>query len=236
MYCLPRRVSPLAGHTAQGAILATIVIALSPALAVGQTSATAKPSTAGQVSFDFPNAPPATVEIDLHHGLIRDALGLGNAAVAGFLEGLMNSGEGDSSESAKFVAEQLTSARELGDIASAVVHEIHVRVYDGLPDDGQFVQKITLYYDKQLSEQGWESVVKVNDEVRVYVHREAEAVQGVFVIAADRNDLVLVNFTGDVSPQNVRQLTATATKIAVKLGLRKEIDKAVGMLRHEIDR
>ncbi|MGI9455412.1 MAG: DUF4252 domain-containing protein [Aeoliella sp.] len=225
------------GRFVQSAVIVAVAVSLSVRPAVAQTTLDSGTATVGEVAFDFADAPPATLEIDLGRGLIRDLLGLGDAAVAGFLEGLTTGSDPSAAENAEFIAQQLTSARELGDVVSEVVHEIHVRVYDGLPDNSQVGQEIAHHYTKALSEQGWESTVKIrsdNEMVRVFVHRSAESVQGVFVILAEGNDLVLANIIGDLSPEKVHQLTASATKIGVKLGLRKEIDKAIGELRREL--
>lgn len=217
-----------------GVALAVIATGYS---AVAQTSAV--PTSSGRVSFDLPDLPPATVEIDLGKGLIRHALSLGDAAVAGFLEGLMTAPDSQSSENAQFVAEQLTSARELGDVVSEVVHEIHVRAWDKLAPESQLAENLFAHFDTQLPGEGWESAVRVrdgSDMVRVFVHRDGESLSGILIVAGKGNDLMLANVIGDLSPANVQTLIATATKIGVKLGLDKEIHRAVDQMRRELEK
>lgn len=233
---------------ARTALLAALVVAVGAHSAVGQSATPQKSSespsssgsrSAGQVSLDLPDAPPATVEIDLSRGLIRHALSLGDAAIAGFLEGLKTDANAQTADSAKFIAGQLTSARELSDIASEAIHEVHVRVWDALPDDRQVIDQALKHFDAELEGTNWEQVLSVrdkNDSVRVYVQRdgEAESVRGVFVIAGDGNDLVLANATGDLSPDKVQRFVSSATKIAMKLGLDKELNKAVAEIKREM--
>jgi hypothetical protein len=164
---------------------------------------------------------------------------LGDAAVAGFLEGLRTSPDAQSSENAQFVAQQLTTARELGNVASEVVHEIHVRVWDGLTPESQMPAKLLQHFDSQLVGDGWESAVRVRDGdamVRVLLHRDGESIRGILIIAGENDELVLANIIGDLSPDKVQKLTATATTIGVKLGLDKEINRAVDQLKHEMER
>lgn len=235
MWGFHRTTVRLARTTVRGAMLSALVFAGSGYMAIAQTTT----DTPGRVAFDLPDLPPATVEIDLGHGLIRHSLSLGDAAIAGFLDGLMTSPEANSSENAKFVAEQLTSARELGDAVSEVLHEVHVRVWDNLPQDSKLAEQVLEHFDGRLNADGWEPAVRVRDDddmVRVFVQRSEDSLGGVLVVVADGNDLVVANLVGDLSPEKVQHLTATATKIGVRLGLDKEINRAVEQMRHEIER
>jgi len=227
---------------ARTALLASLVVAIGAHSAVGQSATQLKsspPLSSGEVSLDLPNAPPATVEIDLSRGLIRHALSLGDAAIAGFLDGLKTEASSQTADSAKFIAGQLTSARELSDIASEAIHEVHVRVWDSLPNEGQVVERALEHFDTELEGTNWEQVLSVrdkNDSVRVFVQRDsqAESIRGVFVIVGDGNDLVLANATGDLSPDKVQRFVSSATKVAMKLGLDKELNKVVGELKREM--
>ena len=51
-------------------------------------------SDAGRVDFDFADAPPATVEVDLREGMLSAITGIGQAAVQGVAEALVESGAG----------------------------------------------------------------------------------------------------------------------------------------------
>ncbi len=221
----------------RGALMSALAVLISSYTAYGQSPADS--STAGRVAFDIPDVPPATVEIDLGKGLIRHAVGLGDAAVAGFLEGLTSSPDSQSSENVQFLAQQLTSARELGDVVSEVVQEIHVRVWDNLPAESQLAERAVAHFDTTLVGAGWEPALRVqerNNLVRAYVHRQGESISGVLFIAGEGNDVVLANVIGDLSPEKVHKLTSTATEIAVTLGLDKEINRAVEQLKREMQR
>lgn len=227
----------VARRAIRGVVVSALAVSCTGYAALGQAPA-ATPAS-GRVSLDLPDLPPATVEIDLGKGLIRHAISLGDAAVAGFLEGLMTSPNAESSENAQFVAQQLTTARELGDVVSDMVHEIHLRVWNDLPPDNNLTHEIFAHFDPQLSGSGWESAVRVRDDdemVRIFVHRSGESLNGVLIIAGEDDELVLANVIGDLSPDKVKQLTSTATKIGVKLGLDKEINRAVEQLKREMDR
>lgn len=238
----------LARGVVRTTLFASLVIALGTHPAIGQQAAEVRVAAStrisselpsGEVSLELPGAPPATVEIDLSRGLIRHALTLGDAAIAGFLEGLTTEANAETAESAKFIASQLTSARELSDIASEVIHEVHVRVWDRLPEDGQVIEKAFKHFDAELKGSLWESAFSVREKgesVRVFMQRDGntESIRGVFIIAGDGNDLVLANATGDLSPEKVQRFVSSATKIAMKLGLDKELNKAVAELKREM--
>jgi hypothetical protein len=221
----------------RGAGVSALAIALTGMAAIAQSPNAA--TALGRVSLDVPDLPPATVEIDLGRGLVRHALALTDAAVAGFLEGLMTSPDAESSENVQFVAQQLTSARELGDVVSEVIHEVHVRIWDKLPADSRHADKLAGHFDAHLAGEGWESAIRVRDGdsmVRILVHRDQDSLNGILIVAGEGNDLVLANIIGDVSPDNVQKLSSTATKIGVKLGLDGKINRALEQMKREIER
>lgn len=196
-------------------------------------------SQGGRVKLDVADLPPAAVEMDLGPGLIRHFFKLGDAAVAGVLEGLSTSPDAETSENLQFAAKQLTSARELGDIASEVIQEVHVRAWNGEIDALAAATQLIDAYDAQLPAAGWEPTLRArqqNEMVRIYTLHEGESLSGVLVVAAQRNELVVVNVVGDLSPQNIQHLASTATRIGVQLGLDKELNKAIGQLREEMER
>ena len=218
-------------------MISALAVSLSTYTACGQSPS--QSYAGGRVNFDLPDIPPATVELDLGKGLIRQAVGLGDAAVAGFLEGLMTSADAKSSENVEFLAQQLTSARELGDVASDVVQEVHLKVWDKLPAESDLAQQLISHFDGELAGNGWEPALRVQDAnalVRAYVHRHEDSLTGVVFIAGEGNDVALANIIGDLSPENVHKVTSTATEIAVKLGLDKEINRGVEQLKREMER
>lgn len=230
---------PVLKRSATVTACALIIAAGAKSQAASSHTAEAPLPNPGQVSLELPDLPPATVEIDLGRGMIQHSLSLGDAAIAGILEGLSTSSDSRTDESAKFIAQQLTSARELSDAISQVVHEVHVRVWNDLPKESQIADKAVRHFDATLKEQGWESTLRAREDgklVRVLVHREGDRLTGVLLIASERDELVVANVIGDLSPENVHRVTKTATTIAMKLGLDKELNKAVEKLKREMAR
>lgn len=228
---------------ARRAAAVALVATISTYSAFAQTESTpteVSPSSGGgRVTLEVADLPPASVEMDLGPGLIRQFFSMGDAAVAGFLEGLSTSPDAESSDNIQFVAKQLTSARELGDVASEVVQEVHIRAWNEEIDGQEVANKLIEQYDATLPSNGWEPTLRARQDgelVRIYTLREGESVTGVLVVAGKRNELAVINVVGDLSPDNIQRLVSTATKIGVQLGLDKEINKGIGKLRMEIER
>lgn len=195
------------------------------------------------VSLDLADLPPANVEIDLDRGLIQHSLGLVDAAIGGFMEGLSESSDEQTAENMKFVAQQITSAQELGKVVGEVVQHVSIRAWEKLPADSALPNRAIRQYAEQLQDEGWESTVRArkgSEVVNIFVRRDAATVSGVFIIAAkqkqDGSDLAMVNLVGDLSAENVHRLTAAATKIGVRLGLDDELNKTVEKLKKHQNR
>lgn len=211
--------------TAKGAAVAA-------ALILGMAAAQAEPAAAdaptGRIDFAAASLPPATVEVDLTQDMFGDLIGLGDAAVAGVAESLLQSAgaKGGDSEGLHLAADQLEGTRQILEIASKVVHEARVRVYKNLGDKAENMPDVLSRFDGQLSSGGWDTVVRVrdgDDSVRVSLVRSEGAIRGAFVVVADGEDVVLVNVVCDVSPENVKKLSAAATKIGLDNGLEEAI-------------
>ena len=182
----------------------------------------------GRVELHSATLPPATVEVDLSQSMFRDLFGLGDAAVAGVAESLLQSlgSEGDSPE-LKLAAEQLGAARQALQLASEVIREVRIRAYTEVPDQLELVETLNSHFGDQLDAKGWDHVVRAredNENVRVSVLRSDGAVRGLFVIAGSDEEIVVVNIVCDVSPENIKKLTAAATKIGLENGLRQELE------------
>ena len=92
-------------------------------------------SAAGRIDFDAADLPPATVEVDLSQGMFGDLCGIGDAAIAGVSETLLESAKDDSNaQGTRMAAEQLAAARQVMQLAADVVREVRVRVYEELPE------------------------------------------------------------------------------------------------------
>ena len=223
-------------RTLRQAIVLAVVAGTTAYTASAQTSSPDSPS-GPRVNLDVPDVPTASVELDLGPGLVRHFFSTGDAVLAGFLDGLATSQDAEAKENLRFAAERITSARELGDIASEIVSEVHVRAWKDGDSSSEIGNLLVEHFDGQLTSENWEPVVRARDGgemVRIYVHRQEESVNGVLVVASGHDGSVALNLVGDLSPQNVQRLVSTATKVGVQLGLDKEISGAVDKIKMEM--
>jgi hypothetical protein len=224
-----------AARIAGGAAISAVLL-LSPALAFAQAAAvqastTQESAKTARIDFASANLPPATVEVDLSQEIFSDLFGLGDAAVSGVVEALVQSNEAQNSQATEIAAEQLAAAREIIQLAKEVVREVHVRVYEDFAKQENATADLASRFDSQLDSGKWDSVVKVrdgNDSAHISMLRVEGSILGIFVVVADGNDIVLANIVCDVSPENIKQLTATATKIGLKNGLQQLIEHKLG--------
>jgi Domain of unknown function (DUF4252) len=209
-------------------------------LAAVQTRAVAadNASTTGRIDFSGADLPPATVEVDLSQEMFSDLFGLGDAAVAGVAESLLQSAENsDDAPGTRLAAEQLAAARQIMQLASEVVQEVRVRVYEDLPEDSDRPEKLLAHFDEQLRSDDWETIVRIRDgqsNARVSLLRADGAVRGAFVVAAEGDELVLANIVGDISPENVKRLTAAAAKVGLENGLEQVIEAKMHQFQHRL--
>lgn len=193
--------------------------------------------TSGRIDFEAADLPPATVEVDLSQGMFNDLFGIGDAAVAGVAETLRQSAERNGGEGTRMAAEQLAAARQIIELASNVVHEVRVRVYDGMREGDVNAQQLAAKFDAQLRESNWDNVVVVRDNdasVRVSVLRGEGTVRGFFIVAGENDELVLANVVCDISPENVKKLTAAAAKIGLENGLQQVLEVQMREIKHRL--
>ena len=223
-----------AGSMGAFAAVVFYVVAAAPA----QQSSDAPAGPAGRIDFSDADLPPATVEVDLSQGMFSDLFGIGDAAVAGVAETLLQSAqENDGAEGTRLAAEQLAAARQILQLAGDVVREVRVRVYDDLPKGSATPEDVTTHFDAQLREGNWESIVRVREEnqsVSIALLREDGAVRGIFVVAGQRDELVLANVVCDVSPENIKKFTSAATKIGLENGLAPMIEMKMREMKHRL--
>jgi hypothetical protein len=206
--------------------LAALILGIAATAPAQSTESSAK-GPAGRIDFEAANLPTAKVEVDLSQEMFKDLFGLGDAAIAGVAETLMNSREAKSGPHVEMAAEQLEAARQIIQLASNVVQEVRVRVFEGSPEGASDAQQLIKPFDEQLQSGKWETLVRVRDKdeiVRVSVLRREGAVQGVFVAAVDGEDVVFANAVCDISPDNVKKITSAATKIGLENGLAQQIE------------
>ena len=208
---------------------AIALVLYSAIAASAQAQEATKNAAIGRVDFEAANLPPAAVEVELGPGMISELLGLGEAAIAGVAETLIESPQG--SETTKLAAEQLMAVQEIVQLASEVVQEVRVRVYTQapVPTDGHFANL--------LGTDQWQRVVRVHDgdeRVQISLVRQDGAVRGIFVLGVDNNELVLVNVVCNISPDKVKLLTSKATQIGLDNGLQQVIESKLRHLhRHQ---
>jgi uncharacterized protein DUF4252 len=218
-----------------GAVAAVLFcfIAAAPA----QESTAERSGDSGRINFEAAKLPPATVEVDLSQGMFSDLFGIGDAAVEGVAETLLQSAERNGGEGTRMAAEQLAAARQIMQLASEVVREVRVRVYDQDSDSAAMPENVAAQFDGQLREGNWDNVVRVREDdaaVRVSLLRDAGTIRGVFIVAGERNDLVLANIVCDISPENVKKLTSAAAKIGLENGLQQMLEVQMREMKHRL--
>ena len=206
---------------------AIALVMYSAIAAQAQTASTHETHAIGRIDFAKADLPPATVEVELGPGMIGDLLGLGKAAIGGVAQTLVDSPDG--SDTTKLAAEQLAAVQEIVQISSQVVQEVRVRVYENGPTD------LATKFAEELKAGQWNTVVKVSDgddNVQLSLIRENGAIRGAFVVAADGDDMVLVNVVCNISPENVKTLTSKATQIGMDNGLQRVLEQKLRHLHH----
>lgn len=220
--------SELARRAGGNLLLAAATVLLAVA-AHAEALAADVPSTVGRIDFEPAKLPEANVEIDLSQDMFKSLFGIGDAAITGVAESLVKStGSGDGAKGARLAADQLEAARKILQLAGNVVREVRVRVYESLPEENGSVEKLFKPFDEQLHADKWETLVKIHDDeniVRVSAQRSGGAIQGIFVTATDGDSVVIANVVCDISPENVKTLTSTATKIGMENGLAQVIEQ-----------
>lgn len=217
---------------AWAAALSTLVVTMVSSTALAQDYAAEYLS--GRIEMDVPELPPPSVELDFGQGLIRHAIEMGDAAAAGFLQGLTDSADPSTADNMKYIAQQLTSAREFSDAAGEVIQEVHVRAWEQMDSDGNPAEVALEHFDDRLRADGWSPTIKAretNKQACVFVLHEDDSVRGVFLIASEGEKLALVNVIGNLSTENIHRLTETLTRIGVQLGLDKKLNRAVGEIK-----
>lgn len=208
--------------------MAVALAFLATATAIAQNTAAETETTLGRIDLSYDGLPPATVEVDLSQGMFTDLFGIGDAAIAGVAEALAKAvGTNGAAEGTQLAAEQMAAARQIVEIASQVVHEVRVRVYQDLPSDEDQPTKLMAHFNEVVRSGSWETIVRAREEentVSVSVARQDGAMRGLFVVAYDGDDLVMANIVCDISPDIAKKLTSVATKIGLEAGLAQVIE------------
>jgi hypothetical protein len=185
----------------------------------------------GRIEFNHPGAAKRSVEIDLSQSMFGDLFGIGDALLAGVSEALRNSPEAqDGSQAIQMAAEKAAAAREFVSIAKDVIHSVRVRAYEQMENLAQERSGILAHYDQQLQAGGWENAVRAQDgdkTAQISIACADGAIKGLFIVASEGDNLVLVNVHCDISPENAKRLSTAAVKAGLQAGLGKELEKAM---------
>ncbi len=175
----------------------------------------------GNVDFDFPDAPPASMELDVSQGMFHDLFGIGEAAVAGVVEGLAHSTAANADDDeAKATAEGLAAAQQVVQLIGKFVQGARFNGYELSSDKAEDAKKIDSYYTKKLRAQNWQTIFRMRDGDETYAVsalRSDGAIKGLFVFACDGDDVYLLNLVCDISPDNVKNLTTAAAQMGLKV-------------------
>jgi hypothetical protein len=223
-----RQSSQFVGRGSGNAMLAAATVLLA-AISHAQSPAAEGAGFIGRLDFEAAKLPEANVEIDLGQDMFKDLFGIGDAAIAGIAESLIKSaGNNEGAKGARLAAEQLAKARQIVQLAGNVVRELRVRVYEGRPDDAVSAEKLFKPFDEQLHNGKWETLARVHQDkksVRVSAIRNDGAIQGIFITVTDGHNAVIANVVCDISPENVKKLTSTATQVGLENGLAQVIEQ-----------
>ena len=219
-----RRAGTLGAYTA-------VLLYVGVAAAYAQETTPPSSETLGRIEFNHPGSAKKYVEFDLGAAMFGDLFGIGDAALAGVVDALSESPQAkEGSQAIQMAAEKAAAAREFVDIAKNVINSVRVRAYDGLENAAEEQATVSTHYDKQLQSGGWESMLRAHDgdkNVQVSAVRADGAIKGLFVVASERDKLVLVNVLCDISPENAKRLTTAAVTAGLQAGLDKQIEKAM---------
>ena len=215
---------------ALGAI-AAVLLYVGVAAAYAQETTPQSSDTLGRIEFNHPGSAKKYVEFDLGPAMFGDLFGIGDAALAGVVDALSDSPQAkEGSKAIQLAAEKAAAAREFVAIAKNVIKSVRVRAYDGLENQAQEQASVSAHYDQQLQSGRWENALRVQDgdkAVRVSLVRADGAIRGLFVVASERDKLVLVNVICDISPENAKRLTTAAVTAGLKAGLDKQLEEAM---------
>jgi len=214
----------------------TVAIAM---IVLGAASARAQSDNApplGRLDFALADLPPANVEFDLSQGMFNDLFGIGDALVAGVAESLLKAADANrGAEGTRMAAEKLAAAREILLLARQVVREVRVRAYHNRPNEPAVpFDQLVARFEGQLKDGNWETVARIrqgNQNARVALLRDKGAIRGVFVIATEGSDVMVANVVAEVSPENVKKLTAAAATVGLENGLQPVIEMQMQKLR-----
>jgi hypothetical protein len=210
---------------------AAIVVYVGVAAAYAQETTPQSSVTLGRIEFNHPGVAKKSVEIDLSREMFGDLFGIGDAALAGVVDALSESPQAkNGSQAIQQAAEKAAAAREFVSIAKSAITSVRIRAYEDLENLAQEKSGVIAHYDQQLQTGGWENAIRAQDGdkgVQVSAVRGDGSIKGLFIVASEGNNLVLVNVICDISPENVKRLSTAAVKAGLQAGLDKHLEEAM---------
>ncbi len=210
-----------------------VLLYVGVAAAYAQQATPASSGELGRIEFGQPSSAKKYVEVELSPAMFADLFGIGDAALSGVADALQNSPQAkEGSQAIQLAAQKALAGRELIAIAKSTVQSIRFRAYDDLENPAQEQATIAAHFSQQLQAGNWENAVRAQDgdkSVQVSAIHADGSIRGLFIIAAERNKLVLVNVICDISPENAKRLAEAAVKSGLEAGLDKQIEAAMKM-------
>jgi hypothetical protein len=178
------------------------------------------------------------VEVDLSEGMMLALSGIGQAALNGVAEAIVESDQENPAPEIAQSAEHLRAVNQMVSELTSAVHEVRVRVYDNLSDVAADTRAgMIRHYSEQLGNSSWDSIVRVNDHgslVNVNVLRSEGAIRGIFVLVSEQDHLVMANIVCELTSERIKQVAHGATLIGMKFGLDKAIQQAMAEVERDL--
>ena len=138
------------------------------------------------------------LEVDLSQEMFRDLFGIGDAAIAGIAETVVNSADGgtDAAKHMQLTAEQAGGCSRNCRTGGMSFAKCALRLSKVYPRKLTMRKQLFKPFDAQLRAAKWETIVRVreNEQIaRVSVLRRDGAIQGVFFVATDGDSAVIAN-------------------------------------------
>jgi len=210
---------------------AAVLLYASATATYAQDAAPQSATELGRIEFDQAGSAKKFVEVNLSPAMFGDLFGIGDAALSGVVDALQNSPQAkEGSKAIEMAAEKAAAGREFVAIAKNVVKSVRLRAYDGLENPAQEQAKMAAHYDQQLQSGGWENAVRAQDgdkSLQVSAVHADGSIRGLFIIASERDKLLLVNVICDISPENAKRLSTAAVKAGLEAGLDQQIEAAM---------
>ncbi len=155
--------------------------------------------TAGAWAQAAPPSPTAPSTVKSSSGVVTFSLENAKPSVSVNLEGPM-------------IRIAAAAAGEAGSPISDLLDQIklvHVQVYEGLQQDATVVLNAASNKIVELKQQGWSSAVSVpnkGESVDVLTRTSEDAILGLVVLVAEKNEIVFVNLAGEIDPEGLGKM------------------------------